>query len=416
MIVRKTYPELEQLIADSWKLFPQFGATFEKQPKLWTFPNGATLKFRNFETRDDAERYQGFSYTWLGIDEAGNYATPDVFYLLLATMRAGDGEVPTMRVRLTANPGGVGHHWLKTRYVDPAPRGFTPIKDNPTDVRERMFIPSRITDNKILMSRDPHYIENLKKQASPELIRAWLYGDWDVQISAYYPEFSVARHVLPPHEIPAHAYMFRTFDWGSSHPFAVLWWYVSSGFDLGETHIQRGALVCYREWYGMERGRPNVGVRLRNEEIASGIVRRTPQSERIALTATDSLPFQDRGGPNIAEIFHRNGVMLKHGNTDRVTGWQQLRSRLQGNERGPLIYWVSTCLHSIRTIPALQADSHNLEDVDSDCEDHAADACRLACMERPITRDAPQPKPIKHTSEMTFNELLKYDELHREDD
>jgi hypothetical protein len=422
LLVRETYPQLEQIIKDSWKIYPQTGAKYFKQPKYWEWPNGARLKFKNIATVEDCEDIQGHAYPWCGIDEAGNYADPEVFFRILACCRSGDAPIPTSRIRLTANPGGKGHQWLKARYIDHAPRGYqpTPTLADKGAVREKMFIPSRITDNKILMTNDPFYVENLKQQASPELVEAWLHGSWDVQISAYFSEWSHDKHVVPRLILPGHLYRFRSFDWGSAKPFAVHWWAVSDGVPLQTTdggllYLQRGALICYREWYGMEHDRPNVGIRLRNEDIAAGILARTPDEEEIGFTTTDSLPFQDRGGPKIAEVFYRCGVPLKRGDTERVSGWQQVRSRLVGTRMGPLIVFTEDCPHMIRTLPALQPDRHNLEDVDSDLEDHAPDGARLACKERPVVRKQRMPAQIKPLNQTTFNELLEYDELLRDE-
>lgn len=420
IFIRKSYPELEQAISDSFKIFPQTGATYEKQPKTWHWPGGETLRFRNLEKEEDAGHYQGHSYSWFGLDEAGNYASPSVYFMMLATVRSGDYAIPTARVRVSANPGGPGHHWLKTRFIDPAPLGYRPIRE-PGEKRERMFIPARITDNKLLLKNDPGYIENLKKQASPELVKAWLYGDWDIQISSFFPEFSVAKHVCKSVSLPDHWYRFRTFDWGGARPFAVLWWAVSDGEPFAAINGQlyrfpRGALVCYREWYGMEKGRPDVGIRMRNEDIAAGIIQRTADNEKIQWTSTDSLPFQYRGGPKIAETFALCGVDMRQGDTSRIPGWSQLRARLIGNAEGPLIYFQDSCIHTIRTLPALQAHKHKPEDVGESQEDHAPDAVRLACMDRPIVKDEPKPaQGLKPLSEMTFAELLKYDELHADE-
>lgn len=420
IVVRNTYPELEQLIADSWKIYPQTGATYEKQPKTWHWPNGASLKFRNLENVEMAQAYQGHAYQWFLLEEGGNYPSPDVYFMMLATVRCGDASIPTMRARITANPGGPGHAWLKHRFVDPAPQGYTPIKSK-GEFRERMYIPAKITDNKLLIARDPYYVENLKKQATPELVQAWLYGNWNIQVGSFFPEFSVDKHVTEPFSLPLHWTKFRSFDWGSAKPFSVHWWAVSDGTPVmtvsGKTkHFPRGSLICYRELYGMAKDRPNVGLGLQNEQIASLIVKYTGPNEKIEFTTTDSLPFQFRGGPMMAEIFQKNGVLLKRGNTDRITGWQQLRSRLQGNEEGPLIYFVNSCVHMIRTLPALQADKHKPEDVDSDFEDHAPDDGRLACMERLIVQDEEKPFHLKTFSDMTFNDLLKYDEMMRDDE
>jgi hypothetical protein len=60
-----------------------------------------------------------------------------------------------------------------------------------------------------------------------------------------------------------------------------------------------------------------------------------------------------------------------------------------------MIYFFSTCEHSIRTLPALQHDPDKMEDVDTEGEDHASDSIRYACMSRPyIARPTKQePKP-----------------------
>lgn len=422
IFIRKTYKELQQAIKDSFKIYPQTGAKYgAMQDKIWRWPNGATLIFRNLERDQDAEDYQGHSYTWLGLDEAGNYPSPYVYFKMLATIRSGEAHVPTKRARLSANPGGRGHHWLKKRFIDPAPLGFVPISSGESGTkRERMYIPSKVTDNKLMMKNDPDYIENLKLQGSKELVQAWLYGRWDLQVDSFFNEFQVNKHVVRPFSVPQHWFKFRSFDWGSYRPFAVHWWAVSDGLpvrllDGTNKRFPRGALVCYREWYGMETDRENVGIRMNNRDMARGIRARTGPTENIAFTTTDRLPFQYRGGITIAEEFEQEGVPLKLGDVSRVPGWSQLRGRLQGGYYGPMIYFVDTCVHIIRTLPILSADPHNMEDVDTECEDHAPDSARLACMERPYTRDRESPVEITPLQAMTFGELEKYDELYRED-
>lgn len=406
IVVRKTYPELAQMIRDSFMMYPQTGATYYKQDKKWVWPNGATLIFRNLERWEDAQSYQGHSYSWLCLGEAGNYATPDVYFAMMATVRTGNAYIPTARIRLEANPGGPGHLWLKSRYVDPFPKGYQVIRDE-GEVRERMFIPSRVTDNQILMLNDPHYIENLKRQGSADLVRAWLWGDWDVQINSYFgTDFQVKKHVVSSMEIPDHWTRYCGFDWGSSHPFCWLAAAVSDGTACKDRHgrwhlFPAGALIIYREWYGMRPGRPNVGIQMSNEDIAAGIRLRT-KGEDIRLTVTDSLPFQFRGGPKMAEVFRQHGVPMIKGDDSRIPGWAQLRARLQGRDGVPMVYICEDCIHLIRTLPALQPDRLKLEDVDTEGEDHAADALRLICMMRPIVTHY---KP-ENEHDYTYRDLL----------
>jgi hypothetical protein len=111
----------------------------------------------------------------------------------------------------------------------------------------------------------------------------------------------------------------------------------------------------------------------------------------------DPSAFAENGGPSIVS---RMGVFFREADNKRVAtvgalgGWDQLRSRLKGEEGRPMLYFFSTCVHTIRTLPALQHDSSKAEDVDSDGEDHAPDETRYACMSRPwIATGAGAKKP-----------------------
>lgn len=403
---------MDEAIQRSHELYPQCGGRWGEQKKTWFFSEGSSLKMRAIEREADIPKFQGWSIPWIGIDEAGSYPTDTILRrFAIACNRWGRGDVPKKRIRLTANPGGPGHDWLKTMFIDPHPSGFVPFEDEASG-KQLMYIPAKIKDNKIGLERDPGYVKSLEGIGSKELVRAWLEGDWNAIDGAFFSEFSSARHVIPSFDIPNHCFKFRSFDWGGAKPFAVLWFAVSDGepitYYTGQTiRLPRGCLVCYREWYGQEPGKPNVGLRMRNEDIAVGIVARDG-NEELSFTTTDNLPFQDRGGIKIAETFYKGGVLMKRGDTSRIPGWQQLRSRLQGTEEGPLIVFFDVCHHTIRTLPKLQPDPLNAEDVDSDLEDHAPDAVRLACMERPLVWDRVELK--SSNNRMTFNELLRWAE------
>ena len=84
------------------------------------------------------------------------------------TLRSGKG-VP-VGFRATANPGGPGHNWVKARYIDPAPSGWEILPDD--NGLERVFIPSKLSDNKILTDEDPLYVARLKETGSEQLVKA----------------------------------------------------------------------------------------------------------------------------------------------------------------------------------------------------------------------------------------------------
>jgi hypothetical protein len=260
---------------------------------------------------------------------------------------------------------------------------------------ERIYIPSRVSDNTYLGA---DYVQRLRASGSPELVRAWLEGDWSVVSGAFFPEFSMDRHVITPRSLPGHWPRFRSFDWGSARPFACHWWAVSDG----SIHdIARGALVNYREWYGMKPNEPNVGLRMTAEAIAAGIKSREADDPQPVTGVADPAMFAEDGGPSIAHRMMTGGVVFRPADNKRVAGrgamggWDQVRARLEGNVDGqPMLLLFSTSRDLIRTLPALQHDDAKPEDVDSDMEDHAPDSCRYACMSRPFVRDLAPKKVV----------------------
>lgn len=319
----------------------------------------------------------------------------------MATLRSGHG-IPC-GFRATGNPGGPGHQWVRARYVDPAPLGWQEIKETFTNpwtkekvVRERIYIPSKVSDNKFLGA---DYVANLQMAGSPQVVRAWLEGDWSVIDGAFFPEFSEAKHVLAPFHIPDSWLRFRAADWGSMHPFCVQWWtVVGDDYRLPNKRLlPRGMLICYREWYGSTS--PNVGLKMPAEDVADGIVSRETDEPRdlegktaIAYGVMDPAAFSSDGGPSIAERMQRRKVIFRPADNKRTPksgamgGWDQVRARLIGDGENPMVAWFSTCRETIRTLPALQHDQNRAEDVDSENEDHGPDTSRYAMMSRPYVK------------------------------
>lgn len=186
LFVRRTYDELDEAVARSQEILGPLGASWKPSKYTWALPWGGFLKMRYLRRDADASRYQGHSYNWLGVDEAGNFASPDPIKKLTATLRDRNG-VP-VRKRMSANPGGPGHGWLKADYVDPAPP-FVPHVDPDTGL-PRVYIPSRLQDNPALMVNDPAYLTRLRGSGPAWLVQAWLNGDWNAA-----PEGGIIRAV-----------------------------------------------------------------------------------------------------------------------------------------------------------------------------------------------------------------------------
>jgi hypothetical protein len=439
IIFRKSYPELEELLVRAKEIFMPVGAIYKVSEKTFYFSTGSTLKFRHLENEGDADLYQGHQYTWIGWDELGNWPNLNAYKKLKACLRSAAEGVLNKRIRCSANPGGIGHHAVKNYFIDHAPGGMQLIEnaDEDGNITTRMFIPSRVYDNKILMKNDPQYIARLREIGSPELVKAWLEGDWNVITGAYFPEFSSAKHVLRPFAIPEHWLRFRSMDWGSSSPFAVLWHAVSDGHVLPDGRlIPQGAVVTYREFYGCVPGKVNEGVRWAANRVGRRI-HEMEKGEKVTYGVIDPSAFKWDGGPSHAERMAKEGAFFRKADNNRIGGWDTVRDRLcgilddapLGHNGGPPLdilsstilvgepmwYVFNTCVHLIRTLPALQHDINNPEDCDTDGEDHAPDALRYGLMSRPWSR--PKPKrlvggEIKLLQEATLNDIWEDHEAH----
>lgn len=421
VIFRRTYPELEELLARSLELYPSTGAEWFEAKRQWVWPNGATLKMRYLESDRDVLRYQGHQYTWIGWDELTQWPSLYAYNYMRSRLRSAH-PVPTKRIRAACNPGGPGHNSVKGYFIDPCRTGFTPIMDETTRL-ERMFIPAKLRDNRILVQADPDYEARMRGLGNDALVRALLDGDWDIIEGAFFSEFAMQRHVVEPFSVPDHWLRFRSGDWGSARPFSIGWWAVASEqvtvAGAGGRHkvtIPRGAIIRYREWYGARE--PNVGLKLPAEDVAQGI-REREAGDKIGYGVIDPAAFSSDGGPSIAERMATKGVMWRRADNSRVAqrgamgGWDVMRARIRGDEDGrPMIFWFSTCHASIRTIPALQHDQSRPEDLDTNGEDHAADETRYACLSRPWVASTPKPK----TAPAVDPRLPTLDEIVREHD
>lgn len=359
---RKELPQADDLIERAKQIYLPLRAHWQDQKKQFTFPNGARLRFRPLGDDSDAEKYQGQNLSHAAIEEAGNYSNPSPIWKLFGALRGKGGG----QIILTFNPGGVGHHWLKELFIKPAPMGKKVlIKELPNGSSfDYIYIPSRIHDNQILLAQDPGYIDRLHMVGSPELVRAWLEGDFEIHEGSYFPEFS-SRHICQPFNIPKHWPRYLGYDWGYRSPFAAVWGAVSSGRDDhgNEVPYPRGAIVIYREMHG--KGVDNAEQATR---IAAASV-----GENVHAAADPSI-FNQQGGPSIADQFHSVFAKYKHPNfrmadNDRLSGWSQIRQRLVA--KPSLLYISANCRYLLETLPSLAIDKKNPEDADSSGEDHA---------------------------------------------
>lgn len=391
ILFRQNFPDLADVVAKSKEWIPRAFPTarFNESSYIWKFADGEALLLRYMEKPADYWHYHGHEYPWIAWNELTNWADPKCYNLMKSCCRSSRVGVPR-KYRADANPFGPGHHWVKARFIDPAPAGV-PI----TDARgTRVRIHGHYTENKILLAADPFYASRLEESTEDDTDRreAWLNGSWDVAAGAFFGgAWSAKHHVLRPFAIPASWHIDRAFDWGSAKPFSVGWWAESDGSpavmaDGTTRHFARGSLFRIGEWYGCQPGKTNVGLEIGASEIAAGILERERTAwpnRRILPGPADSSIYDVEDGHCIADSFRTAKVTWVEANKgpgSRKNGWDLMRERFGNAKRHPKekpgLYVFDTCRDFIRTVPMLPRDEKKPDDVDTKAEDHIGDETR----------------------------------------
>ena len=382
LITRRTYRELYNNHIAPLLLMLNGVASYNKSDKIFYFPGGSTITFGYCDGDEDLGQYQGAEYDVWFADEAGQFQ--ESWLVQIDACVRGANDFPK-RTYFTLNPGGPSHGYFKRLFID---RNFQE-QEHPEDYA---FIQALCTDNTALMKSQPQYLRSLEK-LPPKLRKAWLQGDWDVYEGQFFEDFYDRpdhyrdrryTHVIEPFEIPKEWKLYRSFDWGYHRPFSCGWWAVD--YDG----------VAYRilELYGCT-ATPNEGVRWTPEQVFSKIRQietehRWLRGRRITGIADPAI-WDGETGESIAQTAARHQVFFQPGDNKRLPGWMQVHYRLQLDENGyPQMYIFKNCRAFRRTMPLLQYDRVNAEDVDTDGEDHVADEVRYFCMSRPIRPRLPR--------------------------
>lgn len=368
LIIRRSMPELRELIDKSRELYPKAfpGCKYREVEKLWNFPSGAKIEFGFLERDADVYRYQGQAYSWIGFDEITHLPTEFSWNYLASRLRTTDSEiVPYMRC--TANPGGVGAHWVKKRYIDPAEHN-EPFEG--TDGLTRKFIPAKLDDNPYL-AKDGRY-EKMLLALPPTQRKQLLEGNWDVNEGAAFTEFNLEEHVIPPFEIPINWERVKGIDYGYASESACIWATVDPS---------DGTLIVYRELY--QKG-------LTGQDLGFAITEMELQDPFSVAGVLDTAAWNRTGttGPTVGETLVRQGHKLRRADKNRIQGKIQIHEYLRIQHTGrPRIQIFNTCPNLIRELQSIPLDSANPEDVDTKAQDHAYDALRYLIMSRPRVND-----------------------------
>jgi len=365
LILRRSMPELRELIDKSRELYPRAfkGAKFKEVEKLWQFPSGAKIEFGFLERDADVYRYQGQAYSWIGFDEITHLPTEFGWNYLASRLRTTNPAIKTY-LRCTANPGGVGAHWVKKRYVESSDPNTSFVGH---DGLTRKFIPARLQDNPHL-AEDGEYERML--QSLPAIQRKQLLeGNWDISEGAAFAEFDPSIHVVPPFEIPSWWERVKSIDYGYAAESCCLW----AAIDPEDKTI-----IIYRELY--RKG-------LTGEALGDTITEMEENEIKSIAGILDTAAWARTGytGPTIGEILVNKGHKLRRADKNRIAGKTQIHEHLrQDTSTGrPKLQILNTCVNLVKELQGIPLSKTNPEDVDTHASDHAYDALRYLIMSRP---------------------------------
>lgn len=398
VVFRRTFPDLQRsIIMRTLQVYPKELGKYNQSKHEWIFCNGSVIELAYWDNDSNYMNYQGAEYDVIRWEELTQFE--ERWYTYMLSRLRGSKPYPRS-VKSTTNPGGVGHSWVKRRFIDPGPPEIVHHLEEYDDngntlhwpegmpnagepiIRRRIFIPANVFDNKALLDNDPGYVARLMSLPDEER-KQLLEGDWDTFAGQYFSEFSRAIHVVEPFHIPNDWKRYRAMDEGYNDPFVCLWFAID----------REGNCYLYREF---------VKSKLLSHEQADETIRRS-NGEKIEYSVGDT-SFWNKGkesGKSPFEVFAEKGLAMIQATKERVNGWKRMREwlhvidgvdKVSGEKyKTAKLKIFNNCLHAIEAIPSMVYDDVHIEDIADHSLDHVPDAIRYFLMSRPSPTE-----PIKN--------------------
>ncbi len=396
LVVRKNIVDIDDWVGRAKEIYTGHGAIYLSSKKKFIFPSGAVVSLGHLQDKEAYTKYQGHEYQRMLIEELTQIPNEEDYIKLISACRSTvDGLHPG--IFATTNPTGKGHAWVKKRFISNKEEGAVqPAKPfqvwfPPDTGRSRVYVPSTVFDNPILVTKDPGYLKFL--QNLPMALRnAWLHGSWEFGAGQFFDTWHESVHVIPPFEIPTHWRRYISIDYGFSKPSAIYWHAI-------DPSTQK--VYTYREVYVTNHT---------YSQLAYQIAKKTGQTEVIQYIIADSAMRakgneSGKSGFTIMQEYFENikwhvpiyGSKKFAGS--RVVGWNIMREYLKpimsaNSILGAKWQVFSTCKNLIRVMPEQFYDERNPEDLDTDAEDHAPDSVRYFLERLELDVLTPEKDPV----------------------
>lgn len=434
IIIDAEYKNLEDLIAQSKRFFRSFddGARFleSNADYKWVWPTGEELLFRAAKTEADYWKYHGQEFPFIGHNELCRQGTSELYDMMLSCNRSSftpEKNTPLQAVRYadgtyvcdrdqgkllpsiplecfsTTNSYGPGHNWVKKRFITGIAYGevkrqvheiFSAQTQKRVKIeRKQITIFGSYMENPYL---DDKYIAVLHNERNKNRRLAWKTGSWDIVAGGAFDDvWDTSVHVIPRFVIPSNWRVDRGFDWGSTHPFAVIWFTEANGEEIQMTDGTRwtpaaGSIIQIFEWYGTEEIGTNRGIKMNASEIAKTIKSLDKKLREMGWINSAVAPGPadnqihnviESATETLATLMAREGVHWERSDKSghsRKIGLELFRDRLYKATigEGAGAYIMANCKATLETMPTLPTDPKKIDDVDTHAEDHLWDVWR----------------------------------------
>lgn len=331
---------------------------------LLTLKNGSRIVTGHFYNDNDIDAYLGIEYDGIVVEEA-NTLSGHKLTMLFGSLRTSK-EDWRPRGYLTFNPGGIGHGHIKRLFIIP----HRTRKE--VDTR---FIPAGVYDNPFINQNYKRYLESL----TGWLRRAWLDGDWDIAAGQFFTNWNYETHVVETVDMAHDWTMWAALDYGFVHP-TVCHLMAQDG---------DGAVFVVDEYVARRQLVPQNA-----KGIKEMLERNSINLSHLQTFVAGADVFAKRGTTyeTIADQYRQEGIKLRTANSDRINGAARIMQMLGDDEHGiePRLFVSSRCKRLIDTIPTLEHNPNNPEDVlkvdvdeDGFGGDDAYDCARYALMSIP---------------------------------
>lgn len=337
---------------------------YKKSGTVLRFPNSSRIVLGGFKDENDIDKYIGIEYDFIIVEEL-NQLTTDKYQKLRGSLRT---SKPNWRPRMytSFNPGGIGHAFVKERYILP----FR-IKDE----KQTRFVPSTYKSNPYLNKEYIDYLEGLVG----DLGRAWREGEFDLFAGQYFKTWNPNLHIINPFMPDKNAVIVGGMDWGRVDNFSFHLAEVTR-VDTEGSHFFRSKI--FLEVYGVEKTANEWSDIIKERMKGFGL-----KLKDVAWVRADTQIWNKGLDGRSLDIYTQfvqadeGWRILKMANKDRIGGWENLQRWFSiAGDKYPYLQFATTAPNAIRLFPDLIHDENKVEDVNQKGENDAADSIRYLHM------------------------------------